>query len=48
MNVDIIYKEFKIASKHKLLIFYIIEISKNALNCVLIKDIKIRIVLKNY
>ena len=41
INVDIIYEKFKIVLKYKLLIFYIIKVSKNALNCVLIKNIKI-------
>ena len=48
INVDIIYKGFKIALKHKLSIFYMIKISKNAFNCALIKNIKIQIVLKNH
>ena len=41
INVDIIREGFKIALKHKLSIFYVIEILKNAFNCALIKDIKI-------
>ena len=48
INVDIICERFKVASKHKLLIFYMIEISKNALNCALMRDIKIQIILKNH
>ena len=48
INVDIICERFKVASKHKLLIFYVIEISKNALNCALMRDIKIQIILRNH
>ena len=48
INVDIIYKRFKIVSKYKLLIFYVIEILKDTLNYALIKNIKIRIISKNH
>ena len=48
INVDIIYKKFKIALKHKLSIFHIIKISKDAFNCASIKNIKIRIISKDY
>ena len=48
INVDIIYKRFKIVSKYKLLIFYMIEILKDTLNYALIKNIKIRIISKNH
>ena len=48
INVDVICEEFKIASEYKLLIFYIIEISKNAFNYALMGNIKVRIVLRDY
>ena len=48
IHVDIIYEKFKIVLKHKLLIFRMIKISKDALDCLLMKIIKIRIILKNY
>ena len=48
INVDIICESFKIVSKYKLSIFCVIEISKNALNYALMKNIKIRIILKDH